>query len=636
MRGDIVQYKINNGSFSYGGNLVLDKINFEIRDREKIAIVGRNGCGKTTLLKIISGELELDRDDATDSSIIKAGIKTIGTLSQIVFEDNNCTLIEEIRKVYREIIDLKLRIEFLSHELENDHSDQKIKEFSALQEDFNTRGGYYFEKEYETVIKKFGFNENDKNKPLSDFSGGQRTKIAFIKLLLSKPDILLLDEPTNHLDIESVEWLEDFIRNYEKSVVIVSHDRMFLDNTVGTVYEIEYNKIRRYDGNYTEFAKQKKVLKDSLLKQHNEQIKEIERLENLVERFRYKATKAKMAQSKLKAIERIELIEAPEKDDTNTFFTDFTPKIKSFKDVLSCRNLAIGYEQILATINLDVQRYDRIGIIGNNGTGKSTLLKTIIGKTEKISGELNFGQNVECGYFDQQIAANVSNKTIIEDFWDEFPALSQTEVRNALGAFRFSGEDVFKKISSLSGGEKVRLNLCKIFKKRPNFLILDEPTNHMDIVGKEALEDILEKFEGTVLFVSHDRYFVQKIATSLLIFNGNSAKFFPYGYDEFIAKNKSNVAEIPVNTIKTPKQKKAYTTPGKEKAKIERQIKTTEQKIKDSEEKLLVLNNDINNPNNISNYKKLEELSNEIEKEENIQLELLEQLEELYKRADGF
>ena len=631
-----MQFKITNGAFSYGGNEILKNIEFEIKDKEKIAVVGRNGCGKTTLLKIISGELELDRDNSFNTQMIKAGIKEIGTLSQIAFSDNSLTLIEEIRSVYSDIINLKFEIEELSRELENNHSEQKIKEFSTKQELFNNLGGYYFEKEYETVIKKFGFNDSDKLKPLSDFSGGQRTKIAFIKLLLSKPDILLLDEPTNHLDIESVEWLEDYIKNYPKSVVVVSHDRMFLDRTVDTVYEIEYGRTKRYSGNYTFFAEQKKIDRTTQQKLYDAQQKEIKHLENVAERFRYKATKAAMVQSKLKVIDRMDLVERPTDDDTKTFFTDFTPTIKSYKDVLFVRNLKVGYDRPLITIDVDIKRLDRIGIIGKNGTGKSTFLKTVVGAIPALSGEMAIGKNVTIGYFDQQIAAISSNKTVIDDFWDEFPTLTETEVRNTLGAFRFCGEDVFKKVEMLSGGEKVRLSLCKIFEKRPNFLILDEPTNHMDSVGKEALEEILEKFEGTVLFVSHDRYFVKKIATSLLVFDGINTELFAYGYNQYI-EQKSSIVQNTSNDIKTiKKEKKQYTTPGKEKAKLERQIKKTEEQIKLSEERLSSLYSEINAPENNTNYNKLEELRILIEQEENHQLELLEILEELTKKEPIF
>ncbi len=627
-----MQFKITNGAFSYGGNEILKCIDFEIKDKEKIAIVGRNGCGKTTLLKIISGELELDRDNTFNSQIIKAGIKEIGTLSQIAFTDNSVTLIEEIRSVYSNIIELKNQIDELSLSLETDHSDEKIKDFTNTQELFNNLGGYYFEKEYENVIKKFGFDDNDKLKKLSEFSGGQRTKIAFIKLLLSKPDILLLDEPTNHLDIESVEWLEEYIKNYPKCVVVVSHDRMFLDKTVDTVYEIEYGKTKRYAGNYTYFAAQKKKDKELQQKQFDAQQKEIEHLESLAERFRYKATKAAMVQSKLKVIDHMDLIDRPDEDDSRTFHADFTPKVKSYKDVLTVRELTVGYDKPLVTVNLDIKRFERIGIIGNNGTGKSTFLKTVVGALPAISGDMTVGKNVTIGYFDQQIAATNSSDTVLEDFWGEFPALTETEVRNALGAFRFCGKDVFKRIDMLSGGEKVRLSLCKIFKKKPNFLILDEPTNHMDIVGKETLEEILLKFDGTILFVSHDRYFVQKIATSLLVFDMHTSAFFQYGYDQYI-ESRSLIYSTTQNFVSTSKkEKKQYTTPGKEKTKLQRQIKKAEEQISISEETLAKLYDEMNSLANSDDYNRLEELRILIEQEENKQLELLELLEELLKK----
>ncbi|MBQ3562412.1 MAG: ABC-F family ATP-binding cassette domain-containing protein, partial [Clostridia bacterium] len=574
-----MQFKITNGAFSYGGNEILKDINFEINDKEKIAVVGKNGCGKTTLLKLVSGELELDRDNSFNSQIIKAGIKEIGTLSQIAFTNNDITLIEEIRSVYSDIINLKCEIDELAIKLETEHNDETIKEFTNKQELFNNLGGYYFEKEYETVIKKFGFSEEDKLKKLSEFSGGQRTKIAFIKLLLSKPDILLLDEPTNHLDIESVEWLEEYIKSYPKSVVVVSHDRMFLDKTVDTVYEIEYGKTTRYAGNYTCFAKQKKINRELQQKQYEAQQKEIEHLEGLAERFRYKATKAAMVQSKLKVLERMDIIEEPSREDSRTFYADFTPTVKSFKDVLKARDLIVGYDKPLIKINVDIKRCERIGIVGNNGTGKSTFLKTVVGTLPAVSGDLSLGKNVTIGYFDQQIAAINSSYSVLDDFWGEFPTLTETEARNALAAFRFCGEDVYKTINMLSGGEKVRLSLCKIFQNKPNFLVLDEPTNHMDIVGKEALEEILLNFDGTVLFVSHDRYFVQKIATSLLAFDGADSTYFPYGYDQYIENKSQNKTTADNTTSQTKKERKQYTTPGKEKAKLERQIKKTEEQI---------------------------------------------------------
>ena len=510
-----MQYKISGASFSYGANTVLKNIDFEVCDKQKVAIVGRNGCGKTTLLKLILGELTPDRNDGKNAVIIRAGVNRIDTLRQNAFADDNVTLLDEVRKVYADLINMKDRIDRLTTELEEKQDESMIAEFSALQERFESLGGYYFEKEYETVIKKFGFTDADKHKRLNEFSGGQRTKIAFIKLLLSKPDILLLDEPTNHLDIESVRWLEDYIKNYPKAVVAVSHDRMFLDRTVDTVYEIENGTTHRYTGNYTAFTKQKKEQRAQQQKEYDARIKEIARLENLAERFRYKATKAAMVQSKLKEIERLRPEAEPEKSNLKTFSANLTEVDASYKDVLHTKDLAIGYDHVLSVINFDLKRGEKVGIIGGNGLGKSTFLKTVTGALKPLSGTYSIGSNVTVGYFDQQSAQISSDKTVLDYFWNEFPDDTETAVRSALGAFLFSGDDVFKRISDLSGGEKVRLRLCIIFRRKPNFLILDEPTNHMDIIGKETLEDILEQYTGTLLFVSHDRYFIKKAADAL-------------------------------------------------------------------------------------------------------------------------
>ena len=617
-----MQYKISNGAVSFGANTVLECVNFEIKDKQKIAVVGRNGCGKTTLLKVISGEIELDRDDTDGGAIISAGIKSIGYLKQTAFDDESITLVEEIRKVYRPIINLKNRIDELSLMLETDHSDEKIKEYSALQEQFNLLGGYYFEKEYETAIRKFGFTESEKLKPLSDFSGGQRTKIAFIKLLLSKPDILLLDEPTNHLDINSIEWLEDYIKNYEKSVVIVSHDRMFLDKTVDTVYEIEYGETHCYPGNYTFFTQQKKILHEKQQKDYEYQQKEIARLRQIVDRFKNKPTKVAMTRSKLKAIEHMVLIEKPENSDNKTFHANFQPETKSFKEVLSVKDLAIGYDKPLSVVNVNVMRGERLGIIGGNGLGKSTFLKTITGQIPALSGTYKLGSNVTVGYFDQQISQNSSSKTVLEDFWDNFPTLSETQARTALGAFLFTGDDVQKKVSQLSGGERVRLTLCKILKTKPNLLILDEPTNHMDIIGKETLEEMLLKYEGTLIFVSHDRYFTQKLANSLLVFENASVQYYMYGYEQYL-NEASSKAEVIKSTQGEKRAKKSYTTPGKEQAKKERRIKKLEEQIALLEADTAAVQAELNNPENALDYKKLEELQNTLNAKENELFEVM-------------
>ncbi len=519
--------KITNGSVEYGAETILEEINIEIKDKEKIAIIGRNGAGKSTLLKaIINNDLLTQGTGEEKFNIYKEGNPVIGYLKQMEFEDDQITMIDEILKVYKPITNLEQKIEQIVEKMQTDKSEELAKEYSKAMDRYEFLDGYTYKKEYETAINKFGFSSEDKSKKISEFSGGQRTKIAFIKLLLSKPDILLLDEPTNHLDIETIEWLEQYLKNYSKSVVIVSHDRMFLNKIVNKVYEIEYGVTTAYSGNYTFFEEQKKINYEKQLKDYEYQQKEIKRLNDIVTRFKYKPTKAKMAMSKLKQIERMVKIEAPNKYDLTTFKTNFIIEKQSGKDVLFAKDLEIGYDKTLQKISLNVYRGQKIGIIGENGIGKSTLLKTLVGIIPKISGEFEFGHNVQIGYFDQQMALLDSEKTVLEDFSEEFPNLTTTELRNSLAAFMFYGEDVFKKINMLSGGEKVRLQLCKILKKGPNLLILDEPTNHMDIIGKESLELLLKEYTGTIIFVSHDRFFVNKIADTLLIFTKHQVKQF--------------------------------------------------------------------------------------------------------------
>lgn len=607
-----MQLKIKNGIVELSGERILSEINFEINDNSRIAVVGRNGCGKTTLLKLIAGEhsiVKLDSD--TDTFFTVSGKPKIGTLSQMTFSDETMPLVLEIRSAYREILDIKARLEDTQERMEADQSEENIKAYTELLDTFTNMGGFYFEKEYEAAIKKFGFTDAEKLKPVSEFSGGQRTKIAFLKLLLSKPDILLLDEPTNHLDIEAVAWLEDYLKEYKKAFVVVSHDRMFLDNVANTVYEIEYGKTRKYIGNYTQFTILKKQLREQQMKEYLAQKKEIEHLEGLVERFRYKATKAAMAQSKIKQLERMDLIDAPDREDNRTFHGAFIPDDLGVTDVLSVKDLKIGYTAPLSTVNLEVKKGNRIGIIGGNGLGKSTFIKTLMGAVPPLSGEFRFGPRVNIGYFDQQMAQYQSSDTVLDDFSKAYPQLNDFEARSALGAFMFSGEDVFKTVSMLSGGERVRLALCKIFMKKPNLLILDEPTNHMDIVGKETLEEMLKDFPGTIIFVSHDRYFIRKIADSILCFEKDGVKLYPYGYEQYL-EVQSPKPEQAAKEIK-PKQKKGYTTPGKEKAKRERAILKAEEKIALLEEKLGGLKTELGLDENLADYLKLSKLQKEIE-----------------------
>ena len=678
-------YQISNGAVAFGDDVILHSIDFEIRNTEKIAIVGRNGCGKTTLLKLISGEVEMEKLDSDESAFIaKAGNSEIGYLKQIAFDDPDVTLEQEVRKCFVKMDERKAELARAAAELEHDYSDEKVARYTAMEEAFKDDGGYYYEKEYEVMIRKFGFSDDERKKPIRDFSGGQQTKIAFIKLLLSKPDILLLDEPTNHLDVTTIEWLEGYLKSYPKAVVVVSHDRMFLDNVVDVVYEIEYGTARRYPGNYTNFIARKKENYDKQMKDHIAQQKEIERLQRMVTRFKGKPTKTSMAQSKQKAIDRMVIIEAPDKYDNKTFHANFQPEKETGNDVLYTSELAIGYDHPLSVVSLDLKRGEKLGILGGNGLGKSTFLKTIVGKIPALSGEYRFGTNVQIGYFDQQMAMYTSNKTVLDDFWDEYPNLTETEARNALGAFLFSGEDVFKNVNMLSGGEKVRLALCKILKTRPNVLVLDEPTNHMDIVGKETLESMLKDYKGTLIFVSHDRYFVKKVATQLLVFEDGTTNLYQFGYEQYqekldreaeesknayrgnaifggaISQNGSSQTGSDANrsTLQTgaagnvgestnansaaqaggmavSSTGKAYYNPGKERSKIQKKVKKAEEDLAVKEAKLDELKAELMKPEYQSSYSKLTEIQNEIDALEEEILIDMEAWEELSSQLEA-
>lgn len=613
-------FKITNGSVSFGADTILENVDFEIRDREKIAIVGRNGAGKSTLLKCITGEVEMEEGTGeVPFSIVKTGNMVVGYLKQIAFSDEAKTMLEEILTVFKPIIDAEQKMQELLKEIEVSPNDKKIKAYSALSEKFEFLGGYTYKKEYSVMIKKFGFTESDKQKSLSEFSGGQRTKIAFIKLLLSHPDVLLLDEPTNHLDVSAVKWLEGYLKTYKSAVVIVSHDRMFVEKTVDKVYEIEYGETRCYYGNYSDFEKQKRERHQKQLKDHELQREEIARLTRLIERFRYKATKAKMVQSKIKQIERMKIVDKPDRYDLKTFHASFQPITESVKGVLDVKDLVIGYDKPLATINLELLRGEKLAVIGDNGVGKSTFLKTLVGEIEKLSGRFSFGIKTQIGYFNQQMAEYTGEQTVFEDFHDKFPLLNETEVRSALGAFLFSGEDVFKRVSDLSGGERVRLALCKIIRKRPNVLILDEPTNHMDIVGKETLEDMLKEYVGTVIFVSHDRYFVNKVANRLLVIDNESANFYKFGYSDYEILEREKAEREVQSGNHNKKQnsnhngKKDFSTPLKDKGKKERRVKRLEELITGIEEKTTLLNEELENPKVYSDYVKVNEIQQELE-----------------------
>ncbi len=499
-------YQITDGTVSLGGNVILNHINFEIKGTEKIAITGKNGAGKTTFLRLLAGELELDADDKRmGPGIFMSRRLVVEMLHQQVFADDARTVEEELLA-------------------------------ACPCKDTFARERFEYEREYDILFTGFGLKKEDKRRPLASFSGGERTKIALIRLLLAKPDILILDEPTNHLDIQTVEWLERYLRTYEKAVVMVSHDRFFLDQTADVVYELTGGKLVRYAGNYTHYKQEKRKNYQIQKKAYERQQEEIRRLEELIERFKHKPSKAAFARSKRKMIERMPQIQMPEAGEEHIFTGEINPLIPGSKWVFESEHLKIGYEKVLLEITARIRKGQKIGLLGPNGVGKTTFLKTAAGLCQPIAGEYSLGNHIVIGYFDQHSAEIQSEKTVVEHFHDLFPSMTEKEVRSVLGAYLFGGRDAAKKVSSLSGGEKARLVLAELLHSRPNFLILDEPTNHMDVQAKETLESAFQAYTGTILFVSHDRYFIKQVADAVMIFENQSVMYYPFGYEHYLER----------------------------------------------------------------------------------------------------
>ncbi len=636
-----MNYKIQNGAISFGDNTLLEEINFEVNDTDKIAIVGRNGCGKTTFLKaLIDNDMFEEGIGENKFQIIRQNNLSIGYLRQIQFSDEDITMEEEIRSVYKEIIELEEKLKTIQKQME-ENTDNKQAELLASMytktlERFESLDGYTYKKEYETAILKFGFSREDMQKKIKDFSGGQKTKIALIRLILSKPDLLILDEPTNHLDVTTIEWLEKYLARYNKALIIVSHDRMFLDKIVNKVYEIEYAAFTLYNGNYSSYEIQKRERYEKQLKDYEYQQREIKRLRQIADRFRYKPTKAKMALSKLKQIEQMTIVEQPNKYDTRSFSKNFKIKEASGRLVLKTEELSFGYTTSLGKTSFEIYRGDTLGIIGANGKGKSTLLKTLMEMIPKLGGSFSFGFNVDKEYFDQQMTFKDENATVIEDFERDFPHMTITDTRSALASFMFYADDVEKQVKDLSGGQKVRLELCKILRKGPNTLLLDEPTNHMDIIGKETLERLLMAYEGTTIVVSHDRYFINKIANCLLIFEEEGIRFFRGTYSEYLEQreNEEEKAQenINYNTVKKEEiitDTKAQYLENKERNKIQTKIKKLEEAIDKNESKIHEIKKEMEKEENVTSYTKLGELQESIdklEKDNELKLEEWEQL----------
>ncbi len=585
-----MQINVSNVAVEYDGTPVINQADFVIHENEKIALVGRNGCGKTTLLKVLTGEVECQKgEDDAPYGVFVSGNPVIGFLKQTSNDDKDKTMLDEILDAYSYLLGIEADMESALSALQTDSSDQNVKRYSRLCEQFEREGGYTYKKEYLTAVKKFGFSNEDMKKPLCEFSGGQRTKIALLKLLLSKPDVLLLDEPTNHLDLEAIEWLENYLCAYKKSCVIVSHDRMFLDKIVNVVYEIEYGETKRYAGNYTSFMAQKQQAYDKALKDSIMRKKEIDRLTALVEKFRYKASKAAMAQAKLKQIERIGDVGAPSNFDTATFCSNFQPERETVEKAVVLDKLVFGYDKPLGEVDAIVKRGQKVGIIGQNGTGKSTLVKTIVHKLKPLGGSATFGLHAKVGYFDQTSTQSFSTFTVLEDFQNEFPMLSNTQARSALGAFMLTGDDVFKRICDLSGGEKVRLALCKILRKKPNILILDEPTNHMDIIGKETLERLLSNYTGTVITVSHDRYFINRVCSRLIVFADGKVELFDGKYSDYESKKSANESDDIQGKSAEIKKKEKPISQSKEEARRAHRMSFLEDKMNVINEQIAAL-----------------------------------------------
>ncbi len=654
-RGIDMRYQIRHALVQYGADTILQDVNFEVHDNEKIAIVGRNGCGKTTLLKLIAGDIQMSNLDSDEEcGISMAGKQEIGFLRQVNFADREVTVEEEIKKAFAPVFACEKRMNELEERMKISDDRQLMNEYDSLQRKMEALRGYSWRQDMEIMFQRFGFALEDLQRPIGSFSGGQQTKVAFIKLLLGRPDIMLLDEPTNHLDLPTIEWLEGYLKSYDKAVIIVSHDRMFLDKVIDVTYEIEYHRIKRYPGNYTAFMKKKE---EDLVKQekdYEEQQKEIKRLTEWIEKWKNTPTKVSAAHSKQMALEHMVKIEKPRRFDTRAFHARYVPRIESYTNVINAKKLAIGYTNILSEVTFLLQKKERLAIIGENGKGKSTLLKTLIGELPALGGEFKFGQNVEWGYFDQQKAVLDDadpEQTVLDNFWEEYPDYLREEVRSALGGFLFSREDVMKKMGQLSGGEKVRLSLCKMLQTRPNLLILDEPTNHMDIIGKEALEQMLNEYEGTVLFVSHDRYFISRIATGILEFSQDAVKQYNMSYEDYLAEKqreaaglvgglngKDSVAGTKVanssgtdGSVGSPTladvfDKKTYYNPGKVRSRLQNQLEKYERQLEESEKKLADLQMQLMDPALSSNYPKLMEIQNGIDAEERNQESLLERM----------
>lgn len=626
----------------FGADVILSDIKLEVQTRDRIALVGRNGAGKSTLLKIIAGHLSYDSGE-----IIKPKDVTIGYLAQNTGLESELSIWEEFLSVFDHVRQMEKELRALEAKMadpsvyENPTQYERIlKEYDHLQVQFKEQGGYQFEAEIRSVLHGLNFHHFDYSTKISSLSGGQKTRLALGKLLLTKPDVLIMDEPTNHLDIETLSWLEQYLQSYSGAILIVSHDRYFLDSVVTQVYEISRHQIAKFPGNYSAYLQQKAENYERDLKMYEKQQDEIAKLEDFIQRNLARASTTKRAQSRRKKLESMEVLERPQGDEKSAKF-GFEIERQSGNEVLNIDQLAVGYngKKVCENINVRVKRGDSIALVGPNGIGKSTLLKTIINRLTPLAGDISYGSNVAIGYYDQQQAELTSNKRVLNELWDDFSLKPEKDIRTILGNFLFSGDDVLKIVSTLSGGEKARLALAKLMMEKPNFLILDEPTNHLDLDSKEVLENALVDYPGTILFVSHDRYFINRIATKIVELEPNGAKEYLGDYDYYIEK-KQEMIELKAfeqqtldTNEKERKQEKTNYHQDKEAKKLERQrkrrIEEIEGLIEQFEEQVQANEELLCDPAVFQDHEKVLSINQEIEQARNQLEQLMDEWTEL-------
>lgn len=631
----------------FGPAVLFENIQITVQDRERIALVGRNGAGKSTLLKILAG---LEESDA--GTVARTKGVTIGYLDQHAALNSDKTIWEEMLTVFEPVIQLaqeaeQAAIALADEELLRDETAYKkaLERYDALQVELQERNAYGYESEIRAVLHGFQFYEEDLEKPITHLSGGQRTRLALAKVLLEKNDLLILDEPTNHLDIETLAWLETYLLTYRGSLLVVSHDRYFLDKIATSVYEISRRSIQHYKGNYSFYLREKAARLEQEWKQYEKQQEEIAKLEDYVARNLVRASTTKMAQSRRKRLEKMERLERPKGDERSARFSFETAK-ESGNVVLTLEDGAIGYGEtvLCAPVQLDVRKQQAIAVVGPNGVGKSTLLKTLVQQIPLLRGTLRYGTNVDLGYYDQELANLSPNKTVLREIWDLHPTMNEKDIRTILGSFLFTGDDVEKTIPFLSGGEKARLSLCKLALDQKNFLLLDEPTNHLDIDSKEVLENALIEYEGTLLFVSHDRYFINRIATTVIELSPEGSTLYLGDYDYYLEKKQEEAelaalelaeAEAGAGPFQAPaaeeKPKNAYYA-SKEQQRLERrltrEVEAIEEELTGLEESIAAMELALTDPEVFSDYEKTQEYNQELLALQNKQHDLLEQWEE--------